>query len=134
MKLVKSFLSENRKIEFDFNLISTFEAGIVLKGHEVKMLRTNHPSIKGCYCTVDKGEIFLCNLNLPSNKQKLLLHKSEIKKIIGAFSRRNLAIVAKSMYTKNGIFKVEISLAERKNKHDKREYIKEKENKYLMIE
>lgn len=133
-------LAENRRVKFDYEILETFEAGIVLSGQEVKSAKEGHISIKGAYVTINQGEVFLINAQispykkagpLPSYDQKrsrkLLLTKQEIKRLLGKVKEKGLTLVPISIYNKHGFVKVKIGLGKGKRKVDKREKIKERE-------
>ena len=134
-------LVTNKKAYFDFEILETFEAGVSLKGTEVKSLRNGGGSLKESYITVKKHELWLINshiapysfgnkLNHKKNRErKLLMHKNEILKIKRNISEKSLTIVPISMYLKKGIIKLKIGIAKGKKKYDKREKIKEREEK-----
>ncbi|MCB1592012.1 MAG: SsrA-binding protein SmpB [Alphaproteobacteria bacterium] len=128
-------VAENKKARFDYELLERFEAGIMLSGSEVKSLRLGQCSIKESYVGPKGGEIWLWGANIaeyrqagphlqhePTRPRKLLLHKKEIHKLMGAVAKQGLTIVATKLYfDKNGRAKIEIALAKGKKKHDKRE-------------
>ncbi|MCB1783249.1 MAG: SsrA-binding protein SmpB [Alphaproteobacteria bacterium] len=128
-------VGDNRKARFDYELIETFEAGIMLRGTEVKSLRLGQCSIKESYVGPKAGEIWLFNANIPEYQQagahlqheparprKLLLHKREVNRLLGAVSREGMTMVATKLYFNDkGKVKIEIALAKGKKLHDKRE-------------
>jgi SsrA-binding protein len=139
-------LAVNKKARFDYQILETFEAGIVLFGHEVKSIKTGHISLKGSFVTLkqDKGnklpELYLINTHIPLYKhagsmpshdpyrsRKLLLHKNEIKKLIGKKKEQGLTLVPLKVYTKRSLIKLEFGLAKGKKKYDKREDVKKRE-------
>ncbi len=120
--------------------METYEAGIELKGTEVKSLREKTVSFKDSFCRVKDGEIYLLNLHIspyrfanrfnhdPERPRKLLLHKREIKKLTGKLSTTGLTLIPTKIYFNDeGIAKVEIALAKGRKQYDKREEIKRKE-------
>ena len=130
----------NRRIRFDYNILSKWEAGMVLLGTEASVLRRGMGSLMNSYAVIDNGEIFLINLHLPKSKfsainhnelraRKLLLNKKEIKKMLRAQENRLTLIPEKIYENKRGYFKVTIALCEGKKKFDKRRSIKERERK-----
>ena len=134
MKIV----STNRKARRDYQIIETLEAGIELKGNEVKSLRTRSCSIDESFARVDRGELFLYNMHIPEFEKssffkpepkrirKLLLHKKEIKRLIGLTTQRGFTIIPLKVYFNDkGIAKIEIALAKGKHVFDKRKKIKE---------
>jgi len=134
-------VADNRKVRFDYEVGDTFEAGIMLKGTEVKSLRLGQCNIKESHVAPKNGEILIFNMNIPEYQQaspkmqhepqrprKLLLHKREVNKILGAVSREGMTIVANKIYfDSNGRVKLEISLAKGKKLHDKRETEKKRD-------
>ncbi|HUF81841.1 MAG TPA: SsrA-binding protein SmpB [Burkholderiales bacterium] len=132
-------IAENRKAMHDYHLLETFEAGIALQGTEVKSIREGRVNLRDSYARVEGGEIFLFNVHIspygnrgyvdhePTRKRKLLLHKQEIRKLIGKTVEKGMTLVPVRMYLKNGRIKVAISLAKGKQLHDKRETVKRRE-------
>jgi SsrA-binding protein len=132
-------IAENRKAFHDYHLIETFEAGIALQGTEVKSIREGRVNLRDSYARVEGGEVFLYNVHVspygnrgyvdhePTRRRKLLLHKQEIRKLIGKTVEKGMTLVPTRMYFKNGRIKVAISLAKGKQLHDKRETIKKRE-------
>ncbi len=132
---------ENKRINFDFNIHETYEAGVVLTGAEVKSIREKNVGILDCYITFKENELWLMNWNIPKYKQafkdekydpkrikKLLLKRSEIARISGSIKRNGYTIVVSKLYTnKRGFIKLELALVTGKKKYDKRQYIKEKD-------
>ena len=123
----------------DYHLLETFEAGIALQGTEVKSIRAGRVNLRDSYARVEGGEVFLYNVHVspygnrgyvdhePTRRRKLLLHKQEIRKLIGKTVEKGMTLVPTRMYFKNGRIKVAISLAKGKQLHDKRETIKKRE-------
>lgn len=135
-------LAENRKARFDFELLENFEAGIELFGFEVKAVKNHRMNLEGSYVFPRYGELFLVGAtishyqvkNTPKDydqmrERKLLLHKKEINYLLGKISQKGLTILPIKVYTKGGQIKLEISLARKFKKYDKREKIKERETK-----
>lgn len=134
-------VADNRKARFDYEIMETFEAGIMLTGTEVKSLRLGQCSIKESYVGPKGGDIWLFNANIPEYQQagahlqhaptrprKLLLHKREIHKIMGAVTREGMTMVANKIYfDSRGMVKIEIALAKGKKLHDKRETEKQRD-------
>ncbi len=128
-------VADNRKTHFDYELLDTFEAGIMLTGTEVKSLRMRQCSIKESHVAPKNGDIWVFNMNISEYTQagpkqqheaqrprKLLLHKREINKLLGAVAKDGMTIVATRIYfDKRGLAKLEIALAKGKKLHDKRE-------------
>jgi SsrA-binding protein len=135
----ETLIADNRKALFDYHILETFEAGIVLSGTEVKGIREGKANLRDAYARVESGEVWLYNVHInpythrgyvdhdPKRKRKLLLHRAEIRKLIGRTVERGLTLVPTRMYFKNGRVKVMIGLARGKQLHDKRETIKRRE-------
>ena len=132
-------IAKNRRARHDYIILTTYEAGIVLTGSEVKSLRDGKANISDAYGMVRDGEIYLINLHIslyerasynnhePTRTRKLLLHKREIGRLIGAIEREGLTLVALELYFKGGIAKVALALGKGKKAHDKREDAKAKD-------
>jgi SsrA-binding protein len=138
-ELAQSYIAENRKAHHDFHLLETFEAGVALLGTEVKAIREGRVNLRDSYARVENGEVFLFNVNIspyshrgyadhePLRRRKLLLHRDEIRKLIGKTIEKGMTLVPVRMYFKKGRVKVAISLAKGKKEFDKRETIKRRE-------
>jgi len=134
----------NKKAGHDYYLEEPLEAGIVLKGAEVKSLREGRANLVDSYARVKGGEVFLYNMHIspypfahgmelePTRTRKLLLNKREIKRLIGKTVEKGYSLVPTRVYFKGGRAKVEIALAKGKKKYDKRRVLKEKELKREM--
>ncbi|MBT2646089.1 SsrA-binding protein SmpB [Bacillus sp. ISL-34] len=134
-------LAQNKKAYHDFFIEQTFEAGIVLKGTEIKAIRAARVNLKDAFAKIENGEIYLHNMHVspyeqgnqfnhdPLRTRKLLLHKKEISKLIGETKETGYTIVPLKMYLKNGFAKVLIGLGKGKKQYDKREDLKKKEAK-----
>jgi SsrA-binding protein len=132
-------IAENRKAFHDFHLLETFEAGLVLLGTEVKAIREGRVNLRDSYARVEGGEVFLYNVNISPyshrgyadhealRRRKLLLHRDEIRKLIGKTVVKGMTLVPVRLYFKNGRVKVAVSLAKGKKDYDKRETIKRRE-------
>ena len=132
-------IAENRKAFHDFHVLETFEAGLALLGTEVKAIREGRVNLRDSFARVEDGEVFLYNVNIspyshrgyadhePLRRRKLLLHRDEIRKLIGKTVEKGMTLVPTRLYFKNGRVKVAISLAKGKKAHDKRETIKRRE-------
>lgn len=133
-------ITANKRARFDYQIIDEFEAGIVLQGTEVKSLKFNSASIVESFITEKNEELWMHNLHIPrygpannlnhqeARKRKLLLHKKQIKKMIGVIKTKGLTIIPLSIYLNDkGLIKLKISTAIGKKKFDKREDIKNKE-------
>jgi SsrA-binding protein len=128
-----STIALNKKAGHDFFIEERYEAGISLQGWEVKSLRQGRAQIKESYITIKDGEAFLFGAHIvplstasthvhadPTRTRKLLLHRSELNKLIGLVERKGYALVPTAMYWKKGMAKLEIGLAKGKKQHDKR--------------
>ncbi len=132
-------VAENRKAFHDFHLLETFEAGIALLGTEVKAIREGRVNLRDSFARVEDGEVFLYNVNIspyshrgyadhePMRRRKLLLHRDEIRKLIGKTVERGMTLVPTRMYFKKGRVKVAVALAKGKKEYDKRETIRRRE-------
>ena len=137
MKLI----ANNKKACHDFFILDTYEAGIALHGTEVKSLRMGKCSIKESFIRVENGEMFIYGMHIspyekgnifnkdPLRVRKLLLHKSEIHKLLGKTQEKGMSIVPLKVYLKGSLVKVEIGLAKGKKLYDKREDIAKKDQK-----
>jgi SsrA-binding protein len=131
-------VAQNRKARHDYSVEETFEAGIVLQGTEIKSIRGGRVNLKDSFARVQNGEIFLHNMHIspyeqgnrhnhePLRTRKLLLHKKEISKLLGATKEQGYSIVPLKLYLKNGFAKILIGLAKGKKNYDKREDLKKK--------
>ncbi|HNT36127.1 MAG TPA: SsrA-binding protein SmpB, partial [bacterium] len=132
-------ICSNKRARHDYHLLETFEAGIALKGTEVKSLRAGKGSIKESYASFDNSELYLVDMHIPPydhgnvmnhdpyRPRKLLLHAQEMRRLIGKVVERGLTLVPTRMYFKGDNVKVEIALAQGKKLHDKREDLKRDE-------
>ena len=136
----RTIISDNRKARFNFEIEETFEAGIELKGTEVKALRSGKANIAESYAAEQRGEIWIYNVYIPEYTQgnrfnheprrprKLLMHKREIQKLAGAVQKEGKTIVPLKLYfNEQGRAKLEIALAKGKKLHDKRETEKKRD-------
>jgi len=132
----------NRKARFEYHFVSTFEAGLLLKGTEIKSIRKGNVNLSDAYCTFDNGELFVRNLYIaeyengtysnhePRKVRKLLLRRPELRKLERRVLEKGMTIVPYRMYfNERGFVKLEIALAQGKKAFDKRESIKERDNK-----
>ena len=131
-------VARNKKAKHDYHIEETFEAGIKLKGTEIKSIRQGKVNLKDSFAMVEDGEVFLHNMHISPYKQgnrynhdpervrKLLLHKSEIRSLIGKTQREGYTLIPLSIYIKDHLAKVELSLAKGKNVRDKRREIAKK--------
>ena len=134
-------IANNKKAYHDFFIEDTFEAGISLHGTEVKSLRMGKCSIKEAFVRIENGEVFVYGMHIspyekgnifnkdPLRVRKLLMHKSEINKLIGKTKEKGMAIVPLKVYFKGSLVKVEIGLAKGKKLYDKRQDIAKKDQK-----
>jgi SsrA-binding protein len=129
-------VARNPKATHDYHILESWETGIVLTGTEVKSLRSGKASIKEAYARVKNGEVFLEGMNItpyeqgnrynhdPVRSRKLLLHRREIEKLVGAVEQRGLTLIPLELYFRKGRAKIVLALGKGKKQHDKREAIK----------
>ena len=134
-------VATNRKARHDYHIEDVYEAGIVLTGTEVKSLRAGRASLVDGYATVERGEAWLENVHIPEytqgtwtnhstrRRRKLLLNRVEIDKLTGKIKESGFTLVPLSLYFKDGKAKVEIALAKGKKDYDKRQSLKEQQDK-----
>ena len=132
-------IATNRRARFDFEIVETLEAGIVLLGSEVKSLRNGRADLKDSYAAVEKGELWLHGLRIspyefapegghdPERDRKLLVHRQEIDKIGSKLAERGLSLIPLKLYFKDGRAKVELGLGKGKTRYDKRETLKRRQ-------
>jgi len=132
-------IAENRKAFHDYHILETFEAGVALVGTEVKSIRGGNVNLRDSYARVESGEIWVYNIHVspyshrgysdhePTRRRKLLLHRQEIRKLIGRTVERGMTLVPLRLYYKGGRIKLAVSLAKGKQSHDKREAIRKRE-------
>ena len=125
-------VARNRRARHEYHILDSWEAGLVLTGTEVKALRQGKANLADSYGVVNGGEVFLLNLHIspyeqgnqfnhePTRTRKLLLHRKEIRRLIGAVERQGLTLVPLDLYFKRGVAKVTLALAKGKKLHDKR--------------
>lgn len=135
----EKLIADNRKARHDYHILDTYEAGIVLLGTEVKSIREGRVNLRDSFGRVEGGEVFVYNVHIssyshrgyadhePTRRRKLLLNKSEIRKLIGKTVERGMTLVPTRMYFRNGRVKVAIGLAKGKRTYDKRETIRRRE-------
>ena len=135
----RKFIAQNKKARHDYEILETYEAGMVLQGTEVKSLRAGRATLTDGYATVDDGEVWLRGVHIPEydpgtwtnheprRARKLLLHRAEIAKLIGKTRESGLTLIPLAMYFSDGRAKVEIALARGRKSHDKRQAIAERE-------
>lgn len=130
-------IATNRKASYEYHLEDRYEAGIVLNGWEVKSMRENRANLKESYITVREGELFLVGAHVspgtttsthevanPTRSRKLLLHRLEINRLIGAVERKGYSMIPTQLYWSNGKVKLAFALARGKKQYDKRATIK----------
>ncbi|KPA08812.1 SsrA-binding protein [Candidatus Magnetomorum sp. HK-1] len=137
-------IAQNRKARFDFFIEDEYEAGISLKGTEVKSLRMGKANLKDAYAKIRNGEVFVHQLHISeysfthygnhqaNRPRKLLLHKYEIKRLLGKTQTKGFTLIPLNIYFKKGKVKITIALARGKQKYDKRESIRKRDEKREM--
>jgi len=132
---------QNKKARYDFEIISTYEAGLVLSGTEIKSIRAGRIQLKDGYGKIQGGEAFLHDIYIapypnagpfnhdPTQPRKLLLHKKEIQRLYGKIQEKGLALIPLRVYLKAGKAKVELGLGKGKRKYEKREELKRQDAK-----
>lgn len=134
-------VSDNRKARFLYDILETYEAGVQLTGTEVKSIREGKLNLQDGYALIRNGEAWLINVHIspyisssqyfnhdPRRTRKLLLHRQEIRKLIGKVEQQGLTLVPLKVYLKRGLVKVSIGLAKGKKLHDKREDLKRRQD------
>lgn len=131
-------LAQNRKARHDYTILSTVEAGIVLKGTEIKSIRAGRINLKDGFATIRQGEAYLHNVHIspyeqgnlfnhdPLRARKLLMHKRQIDQLLGESKNKGITLIPLKVYLKNGFAKVLIGVAKGKKQYDKREDLKRK--------
>lgn len=135
-------VADNRQARFQYEILETYEAGIELLGTEVKSIREGRVNLKDGFAQVRDAEVWLQNVHIspskntsqffnhdPRRTRKLLLHRDEIRKLIGKIEQKGLTLVPLKMYLKGGWVKVSLALGRGKKLHDKRESLKQKQTK-----
>lgn len=132
-------ITTNRKARYEYTILETYEAGISLHGTEVKSLRDGRVNLADSYGGIDQEEVYLYNLHIspyeqgnvfnhdPTRKRKLLLHRGEIRKLVGRVVERGFTLVPLKLYFKRGRVKVELALARGKKEYDRRDAITERD-------
>jgi len=134
----EKLIVRNRRASFEYELGDKFEAGLVLTGSEVKILRDHSADLSDAWCAIEQGEAFLKGMNIPvlvgaafghegKRPRNLLLHSKEIEAIARAVSREGMTVAATKLYFKEGRVKVEIGVGQGKQAHDKRQTIKDRD-------
>ncbi len=134
-------VSDNRQARFQYEILQTYEAGIELAGTEVKSIRQGKVNLRDGFALVRNGEVFLHNVHIsphqtasqvfnhdPTRTRKLLLHRDEIRKLIGQVEQQGLTLVPLKMYLKRGWVKVDLALVRGKKLHDKREDLRRRQD------
>lgn len=134
-------VSDNRQARYLYEILETYEAGIQLTGTEVKSIRAGRVNLQDGYALIRNGEAWLLNVHIspytgsgeyfnhdPRRTRKLLLHRQEIRKLIGRVEQQGLTLVPLKIYLKRGLVKVSIALAKGKKVHDKREDIRRRQD------
>lgn len=131
-------LAENRKARHDYFVEESMEAGLALVGTEVKSIRAGKANLKDCYADIDNGEIFIKNMHIspyeqgnifnvdPLRDRKLLLHKSEIMRLVGIVQQEGLTLIPLKLYLKDGRVKVQLGICKGKKNYDKRDSMLER--------
>lgn len=135
-----SIIATNKRAYFDYEILETYEAGIELRGYEVKSIKTGRINLAGSYAVIQNNQIWLLNSDIsafqPKNApqdydskrtRRLLLKKEEIKNLIGKTAEKGLTLMPLKVYTKRGKIKIEIGLARSKKKFEKKESIKKRD-------
>ena len=137
----RKLVTQNRRARHDYEILSTLEAGLVLLGPEVKSLRAGRANLSDAYATIRHREAFLLNAHIspykeagrqnadPRRERKLLLHRAEIDRLRGKLAERGFTLIPLSLYFDGGRAKVELGLARGKRKGDKREAIRQREER-----
>ncbi|MBV9879361.1 MAG: SsrA-binding protein SmpB [Gemmatirosa sp.] len=137
-------IARHKRARHDYHILDTWEAGVVLTGTEVKALRAGKANLTDAYGHVRDGEVFLLNLHIgqyeqgnvfnhePTRTRKLLLHKQQIRRLIGSVEREGLTLVPLDLHFKDGRVKVSIALAKGKKLHDKREDLRRRDDEREM--
>lgn len=138
-------VSDNRQARFRYEILETLEAGLVLAGTEVKSIRAGKVNLRDGYVLVRGGEAWLLNVHIspytqssqffnhePKRDRKLLLHKKEIRRLVGQLEQKGLTLVPLKMYMKGSLVKISLGLGRGKKLHDKRETIKRRQDKRDM--
>ena len=133
-------IATNRRARFEYAILESFEAGIELKGTEVKSLRAGQANLQDSFAKIENNEAFIYNLHIapyefgnranpdPVRPRKLLLHRREIRRLVAETGAKRLVLIPLKLYFKGGIVKTEIALAKGKKLYDKRRAIKERES------
>jgi len=135
---------KNKKARFEYEILDTFEAGVVLRGTEVKSIRQKKVNIQESYARIKDGEVYIVGMNVsayemgnrfnhdPLRERKLLLHKHEIRRLIGKLNEKGYTLVPLRMYIRNGKVKIELGLGKGKAVYDKKKTIQDRDMKRDM--
>src|SRR5262252_6405572 len=138
-ELAQKIIADNRKAHHDYHLLESFEAGMALLGTEVKSIREGGANLRDSFARIESGEVWIYNVHIspyrnrgysdhePTRRRKLLLHRQEIRKLIGRTVERGMTLVPLRLYYKGGRIKLAVSLAKGKQAHDKRDAIRKRE-------
>ena len=141
MEEAVKLLAKNRKASWDYQIVDTFECGVVLEGSEVKSVKAGGVSFADSFAFVENGEVFVQNLRIseysfsslfghePMRKKKLLLHKDEIKRLERKTAEKGFTLVPLEIYLKKGLVKLRLGLCKGKKEFDKRASLKERDVK-----
>ena len=131
-------VAKNRKARHEFHVLQTWEAGLVLQGTEVKSLRDGKANLADAYARIDGGELWLYNMHVPPyeagnrfnhdplRRRKLLMHRSELRRLVGEVEQKGLTLVPLDVHFSGGIAKVDLALVRGKKLHDKRDTLRER--------
>ncbi len=134
-------ICKNRKARFNYFIEDTYEAGIALLGSEVKSLRQGKANLSDAYAKIEDGQLYLVDAHIspydqanrqnhdPLRQRRLLMHRREIKKLVGKVAERGFSLIPLQLYFKNGKVKVRLALAKGKKAYDKRESIRKKDQR-----
>jgi len=140
----RKIVASNRRARHDYEILDTFEAGIVLKGSEVKSLRAGQVQLKDAFAMISGGELWLEHLHIgpysyasvdahdPERRRKLLIHRRDIDRLAGKINEQSLTVVPLQIYFTHGLAKVELALAKGRRSYDKRKKLAEKEHRREM--
>lgn len=140
----KQLIATNRRARFDYEILDTFEAGIVLVGPEVKSLRAGKANLLDSYGMIRRGEAWLMNCHIspydkagrnnpePRRERKLLLHRNELERLQGKLAEKGLTLIPLQLYFKNGRAKAQLGLGRGKRRYDKRQTIRKREEERDM--
>lgn len=139
-----NLIAQNRKARYEYSILDTIEAGVVLKGTEIKSIRAGRINLKDGYAGIRNGEIWLYNVHIapfeqgnqfnhdPVRTRKLLIKKKQIDRLVGEVKQNGVTLIPLKVYIKNGFAKVLIGLAKGKKQYDKRETIKRRDQERQM--